>query len=400
MAEEKVRYRWWVLVNTFLVFAIAFGMGWTYVVMVVSEVIKDLGLTLADWGTLWSAISLGPLLFAIIGGALGDRFGIRPVVGLGVMFMGIFLILRATATSFGIMYVWMFLFGVSIALTFPNVPKAVGMWFPPQEFGLANGVTLAGYGSGAALAALFVPLLLESLGGWRNLTYLLGGLTMVLGFFWLFTVRDRPLATSGSTAQMGVVEAMSRVLKVRDVWLIAGAYLMAFGGYIGFIGYAPTYFSTVRGMTPTATGTVISGFLWAAVVGTFLLPTLSDRVGLRKIFFFLGVLANGIFVFLMAYTLGTSLWISTLLAGFVAGAGAIAFVVPLEMEGVGPALAGSAIGVAVTAGYLGGLISPLIGMSLVSAQPLAGFAFWGGCYVLSSLIFLLVKETGLRARKV
>jgi hypothetical protein len=123
-------------------------------------------------------------------------------------------------------------------------------------------------------------------------------------------------------------------------------------------------------------------------------------VGLRKIFFFLGVLANGIFVFLMAYTLGTSLWISTLLAGFVAGAGAIAFVVPLEMEGVGPALAGSAIGVAVTAGYLGGLISPLIGMSLVSAQPLAGFAFWGGCYVLSSLIFLLVKETGLRARKV
>ena len=75
MAEERAGYRWWVLLNTFLVFSIAFGMGWTYIVMVAAEVIKDLNLTLMDWGTLWSAVSLGALVFAIIGGALGDRFG-------------------------------------------------------------------------------------------------------------------------------------------------------------------------------------------------------------------------------------------------------------------------------------------------------------------------------------
>ena len=53
MAEERASYRWWVLLNTFLVFSIAFGMGWTYIVMVAAEVIQDLTLTLIDWGTLW-----------------------------------------------------------------------------------------------------------------------------------------------------------------------------------------------------------------------------------------------------------------------------------------------------------------------------------------------------------
>lgn len=398
MAEERESYRWWVLLNTFLVFTIAFGMGWTYIVMVASEVIKDLNLTLVDWGTLWSAVSLGALCFAIVGGALGDRFGVRPIAGLGVVLMGSFLLLRATATDFASMYTWLFLFGAVQSLAFPNVPKALGMWFPSREFGLANGITLAGYGAGAALAGWLSPVLLEILGGWRNLSILFGSLSIALGIFWWLTVRDRP-QTIASAAPVGLLQAIGQVLKVRDVWLIAGCYLFLLGGYIGFIGYAPTFFTMVRGLTPSATGMLISGFLWAAVVGNFLLPILSDRVGLRKVFYFWGILGNGIFVVLMAYTLGPTLWLATLLAGFMAGAGAIAFVIPLEMEGIGPVLAGSAVGVAITAGNLGGVLSPLIGMSLVNFDPTAGFIFWGCCYVLSALLFLLIRETGPRGRR-
>lgn len=399
MVIERVPYRWWVLVNTFLIFTVAFGMGWTYIVMVVSSVLKDLGLGIADWGSLWSAISFGTVLFAVIGGALGDRFGIRLTVGLGVFFMGAFLALRGTASSFATLYASMFLFGIALALTFSNVPKALGMWFPPDEFGLANGVTQAGYGAGAGLATVLTPLVLDSLGGWRNLTYILGTLTMSLGVLWLCTVRDRPPAVPETAARMGMGEAMKRVLQVKDVWIVAGCYFLFLGGYIGVIGYAPTYFVTAQGMTAPAAGVVLSIVMWGYVAGTFVLPTLSDRIGLRKAFYVPGTLLTGILIFIAAYALGTPLWIVAILWGFMAGAAAIAFVIPLEMEGVGPMLAGSAIGVAVTAGYLGGFVSPLIGMSLVSTNPIAGFAFWGGCYVLSALLFLLLKETGPRIRR-
>ena len=409
MAEEKVGYRWWVLTNSFLVFTFAFGMGWTYIVMAVSEVMADLDLTLTAWGQLWAAVSFGTMLSAILGGALGDRFGIQRIVGLGVVLMGTMLVFRATASGFASMYAWMFLFGIALALTFPNVPKALGMWFPPEEFGLANGVTQAGYGMGAALATVLTPLLLEPLGGWRNLTYVLGFASIGLGVLWFLTVKDRTPVEPAAAGQndsdgtvkaeptLGAVAAVQQVLRIRDVWIVAGCYMLFLGGYIGVIGYAPTYFVAEQGMTPAASGFVISLIMWAFVAGSLTLPALSDRVGLRKIFYFPGMLAAGICMVVAAYATGTSLWLVAIVWGFTGGVASIAFVVSLEMDGVGPLLAGSAVGVALTAGYLGGVLAPIIGMSLVSMNPVAGFAFWGGCYALSACLFLVLKETGPRA---
>lgn len=400
MGTERVAYRWWVLVNTFLIFTIAFGMGWTYIVMLVSQVLQDLGLAMSDWGALWAAISFGTVLFAIIGGALGDRFGIRVTVGAGTFFMGCFLLLRGTATSFGSLYLWMFLFGLALAVTFANVPKALGMWFPAEEFGLANGVTQAGYGVGAGLAMVLTPLIVDTLGGWRPLTSLLGGLTVALGVLWLCTVKDRPVTLAQNNPQVGIGAALRQVLQVKDVWIVAGCYFLFLGGYIALIGYAPTYFVSVQGMSPPAAGVVLSIVMWVYVAGAFVLPTMSDRVGLRKAFYVPCMVATGVLIFSGAFLLGTSLWIAAALWGFLAGAAAIAFVVPLEMPEVGPALAGSALGVALTAGYIGGFVGPLICMRLVETMPAAGFAFGGGCYALSGLLFLLLKETGPRVRRV
>jgi hypothetical protein len=74
--------------------------------------------------------------------------------------------------------------------------------------------------------------------------------------------------------------------------------------------------------------------------------------------------------------------------------------VPLELAGVGPAYAGSALGLALTAGFAGGFVSPIIGSTLASTTPLAGIAFWAACYAGSALLFLLLPETGPRAHVV
>ena len=104
-------YRWLVLANSVLVFTFAFGFGWTYIVMVVAQVLADLRLDMASWGMLWSAISFGTLVSAMIGGALGDRYGVQKIVGLGVALMGVTLVIAGHGLRFSSMYVWMFLFG-------------------------------------------------------------------------------------------------------------------------------------------------------------------------------------------------------------------------------------------------------------------------------------------------
>ncbi len=388
-------YRWLVLANSVLVFTFAFGFGWTYIVMVVAQVLADLHLEMSDWGILWAAISLGTLVSAMIGGVLGDRYGVQKIVGLGVVLMGATLVMRATASGFGSMYVWMFLFGIALALTFPNVPKALGMWFAPEEFGLANGVTQAGYGAGAALALALTPLVLESVGGWRSLTTILGVATAAIGVLWFMTVRDRAQEPDeGEAGPLDSVAAIRQVLSIRDAWTLAACHMLFLGGYIGIIGYAPTYFVDVQGMTSATAGAVVSVIMWAYVVGALVVPSVSDRVGLRKRFYVPGMLIAGACMVLSGYALGTPLWIVALMWGFFGGAAPLAFVVPLEMEGVGRRLAGSAVGIAITAGYLGGVLAPVVGMWLVGLTPVAGFYFWGGCYMLSAVLFLLLKETG------
>ena len=119
---------------------------------------------------------------------------------------------------------------------------------------------------------------------------------------------------------------------------------------------------------------------------------------MRRIVVGPAVAVAGVCILLAAFLTGLPLWMTAVLWGITAGAAPLAFVMPLEMKGIGPAMAGTAIGIVVTAGYLGGWLSPIIGMGLATSQPLAGFVFWSGCYLVAACLFALVKETGPKAR--
>ncbi len=184
------RPRWWVLVNAVAMNFFATGMAWTYVVVLVAPILDDLALELRDWGTLWSDISMGALLASIPAGALGDRFGVRRVVALGALAMAAALALGALAGSLPALLGAMVLFGVTLATVATNLPKAIGLWFPRREFGLANGLALGGNGAGQGLATWLAPLLLAHVGGWRGLTFGIALAVGVLALVWFATLRD------------------------------------------------------------------------------------------------------------------------------------------------------------------------------------------------------------------
>jgi nitrate/nitrite transporter NarK len=381
----------------------ATGMAWTYVVVLVSPILGDLGLGLRDWGTIWSGISMGALLGALPAGALGDRFGVRRSVAVGALAMGAALALRGVAGGLAPMLVSMVLFGLTLALVATNLPKALGTWFPPHELGLANGVALAGNGAGQGLATFAAPLLLAPLGGWRPLTFGIAAVVTLLGVAWAMSVRDRAPAGGASverpSAATGARAGLAAVLRVRDVWILAACYLLFLGGYIGVVGYLPTYLATVQGLAPARAGLMLTVLLGAYVAGSLTLPAFSDRLGLRRRVYAPGMLVCAAMLLASAFASGASLVGVMAVWGLAAGVVAILFAVPLELPAVGPALAGSAVGAALMAGFVGGFLSPMIGLALAERRPLFGFLFWGGCYALSGLLFLTLPETGARARR-
>ena len=394
--SEHSAKRWLVLANSALVFVVAVGYGQMHVTTEANDILAELQLSVDEWGWLWSAISFGALVTSILGGVWGDRFGVRRVISVGLVVMGGTLVLRGTATDFAQLYLWMFLFGVALALPFTNVPKALGLWFPQKELGLANGVVQAGYGLGGGLALVLTPVLLAQLGGWREVSYLMGVVTLAIALIWFCTVPKR--AISAETQPSLGMGALSRIFKVKDLWIVALCNLLMMGTFLGIMGYLPTYLQNEREMSPTAAGFVGSLVLWSYIGGALLLPALSDRVGLRRIVVGPAIAVAGVCILLAAQLTGPLLWVTAVLWGVTAGAAPLAFVIPLEMKGIGAAMAGSAIGIVVTAGYAGGWLSPIIGMGLAESQPLAGFIFWSGCYLVAACLFALVKETGPKAK--
>jgi predicted MFS family arabinose efflux permease len=395
MSEEAGRYRWWVLFLVVLANFFSAGMAWFYIVVLVTNVCEDLQVGLVEFSKLWAGISLGAFLSSIGGGALGDRLGVRKVVGGGILLMGAALLWRAQASTFDMMFASMIVFGVSIALVAPNLPKALGQWFPQSEFGFANGAGLAGNGAGQALALSVGPLLLEPLGGWRSITLLLGLVQLGLGVLWIATLRDREGSVGGGGNALASLRA---VTNISSVWVLSAAYMLFLGGYIGVVQYLPTYYEKVQGMPKAKAGGMISLVLLTYIAGSLLLPTFSDRIGLRKPVYVPGMLLTAGMVFAAAVVTDVPLIAVMVAWGLAAGVVAILFVVPLELAGVGPANAGSALGLALTAGFAGGFVSPVVGSTLASTTPLAGIGFWAACFAGSALLFMLVPETGLRAR--
>ncbi len=53
------------------------------------EISRDMGLNLVQIGTVWGMLDLSGVLFSLFGGVLGDKFGIKPVLGLACILGGI-----------------------------------------------------------------------------------------------------------------------------------------------------------------------------------------------------------------------------------------------------------------------------------------------------------------------
>jgi MFS family permease len=149
---------------------------------------------------------------------------------------------------------------------------------------------------------------------------------------------------------------------------------------------------TVRGLSQESAAFVISLAPWSFVVGSALLPALSDRVGLRRTVYSTAIMASAGLVIGHAYLGGVALALASAALGLSAGATGILFVVPVELKRVGPKLAGTAIGVIVSAGFLGGTLLPTLGMRLAEARPVTTLAFFSVAFLLSAFTFVLVRE--------
>ncbi len=390
-------YKWYILALAALTFTFCVAMPIMSMPALFKEISEDLDLSLVQIGTVWGMIPLAGMFVVLIGGLLGDRFGVKRVLSVACFLVGLAGAVRGLSDSFIALAATMFLFGLLIAIIPVNVHKTCGIWFPRQQLGLANGVVSMGMAVGYMVGAMISATMLSPLlGGWRNVMFLYGAMSIAISILWLLT-RSEPSRVESSASYAsttGFRQVLSRLIRIRGVWLLGFILLGQIGCVQGMLGYLPLYLREI-GWTAASADGASAAFHGVSMMFVIPIALLSDRIGSRKAILFAATLMTAIGVGLLSVAGGTLVWASVIIAGIARdGFMAVLMTMIMETDGVGATYAGTALGLAMTLSRLGSFISPPLGNSLAGINPGLPFIFWAALAAIALFGFRFVKETG------
>jgi len=397
LKSNGANYRWYILTLAALTHTFAIAMPTMSLPVLFKEMSVDMDLSLVEIGTVWGMIPLAAVFVVLTGGLLGDRFGVKRTLSVLCLLAGLAGALRGISDSFASLAITMFLFGALSASIPINVHKVASIWFPGRRLGLANGILSLGMGLGLTAGAMISATILSPLlGGWRNVLFLYGAISIGLCILWLLT-QSKPGQVKSSSSYGGTVplrQALSRVVRIRGVWFLGLIMLGQMACNTGMTGYLPLYLREI-GWTATSADGALAAANLASMAATIPMTLLSDRLGSRKTILLAATLITAIGVGLLSVVSGTMVWVSAIMA-IIARDGFMAVTITLLMEtkGIGVTYAGTALGLAMMLSRVGGVISPPIGNSLASISPGLPFIFWAALATIALSGFFFIRETG------
>src|SRR6516164_7144227 len=197
------------------------------------------GYDAAASGLILSSFFWGYIGPQMLGGWLADRFGGKRVLTVGVLLwtLGTLLTPAAAEISFGALLAMRAVLGLGESVHFPTVHSLAARWTIASERSRAISLYVSGVSFGTAVALLFSPIIVLSL-GWPSVFYISGMLGVIWLVAWLLKAADVPEQCAGVTAQELVMIRADRpeaplaesipwaaILRERSVWAIVIAHV-------------------------------------------------------------------------------------------------------------------------------------------------------------------------------
>lgn len=188
------------------------------------------------------AVTLAALLLPL--GAVGDRWGRKPVLLTGLVVFGVASATAGLATSTEVMLAARFLTGVGAAMIMPVTLAVITSSFPDEERSKAIGVW-TGVAAGGGILGMYLSAVLVDLASWRWLFALPVALVLVA---LLMALRSIPNSREESEHRFDVVGSLSSLVAVvgfiwvlhegpEQGWTAPVALLSLSVGVVGAIGF-------------------------------------------------------------------------------------------------------------------------------------------------------------------
>jgi len=402
LEENQSSYKWYILALSTATGTFAAAFPFSCMPVLFKEISEDLDLSLVQIGTVWGMASLAGIFVSLIAGVLSDRFGVKPILTIFCIMVGVTGALRGMADSFGFLAITVFANGIARLIVPITLTKTIGIWFKGKNLGMAMGISAMGMGFGLMLGPMISATIMSPLlGGWRNVMYLYGALSTAVGILWLLFGREPQQfdSTTGTSGTVPFRQAFSRLIRIKAIWLIGLTMLFRIGCLMGMTGYVPLYLRELGWSIASADGT-LAAFYGISTVCVVPLCFLSDKIGSRKAILFPALIVSMICIGLVPFVEGGTIWLLMILAGIsMDGFMSLTVTMLLETEGIGPAYSGTALGILFTIVHIGSVASPPLGNSLAGINLGLPFIFWASLSIVALATLSLTKETGWRRTK-
>ncbi len=246
---------------------------------------KEFGLSKTEIGFVFSAFAYPYLLFQVIGGWVGDRFGPRRTLAVCSIIWAAATILSGFATGLASMVVARILLGLGEGATFPTATRAMSNWTVEGKRGFAQGITHAAARVGNAATPIMVTWMMVNI-SWRGSFIVLGIVSFIWVAVWWWYFRDNPrdhpkitqpeldalpdYAGKKETPTIPWGPLVKRMLPVTIVYFCYGWTLWL------FLSWIPQYFLHNYQMDLKKSAFFASGVFFAGVLGDWFGGVVTD----------------------------------------------------------------------------------------------------------------------------
>ena len=248
---------------------------------------EEFGLSNTQLGLVFSAFAYPYLIFQVIGGWVGDRFGPRRVLFVcGLIWAGATM-LTGLAWSLASLFVMRLLLGLGEGATFPTATRAMRNWIEPKKYGFAQGIThsfarLGNFVTPPIVAALIIAT------SWRWSFVILGFISVIWVFVWYWYFRDEPKDHPAITPEELAVLPPARVAVtrqnvpwgplIRRMWPVTLTYF-CYGWCLWlYLNWIPLFFRNNHGLDIGESAIFSAGVFFAGVIGDTVGGILSDDI--------------------------------------------------------------------------------------------------------------------------
>ena len=254
--RKRVFLTTWITYSTFYLCRVNMSIA-------VPGIMDEFGYSKTAMGGVMTALLIAYAAGQFINGQLGDKFGARRLITLGILVSALLNIAFGFSPGITVMIAIWALNGYFQSMGWAPSVKTIANWFPPYIRGKMGGLLGSSYQIGNAYSwalAGFVTGLL----GWRWAFWVPGIIFIISGIHWYIRSRNAPEEVGlptienetnkvepqvGEDHHLGFGYTLKLVATSRSIWVLAlGLFFLNIVRY-GFMSWAPTYMFEVQKAT-------------------------------------------------------------------------------------------------------------------------------------------------------